>query len=164
MKSFIVVCGQDEVARSIRACFPPPDRVDKARDAAAAFKLIQHRTYDCLFIDSGVLRRQKKSKGAYREALKCFWTLKPSLDIIVMTPHDALREAVMAVKEGASNYITIPINPEEVELVFNGVHEERMLQSELDYLRDRFWLDNTRDVVGAESDSMRSVFKQMCNK
>ena len=47
----------------------------------------------------------------YATALRPFKLLYPSIEIIVMTSQDMIREAVKAVKYGASDYLTYPLDP-----------------------------------------------------
>ncbi|MBM4314958.1 MAG: sigma-54-dependent Fis family transcriptional regulator, partial [Deltaproteobacteria bacterium] len=85
----------------------------------------------------------------------------PSAEIIVMTPPERIREAVEAVKAGAANYITTPLNADEVRYVAESVHEGIRAQSELDYLRDRFWQSDSLEVVQTRNPAMRAVFEQV---
>jgi len=53
----------------------------------------------------------------------------------------------MAVKAGASNYITYPVNPDEVRFVTESVYESVIVQHERDYLRDQFWVADSQDII-----------------
>lgn len=78
-----------------------------------------------------------------------------------MTPPERAGEAVEAVKAGAANYVTYPLNAEEIRYVTESVHEGIRAQSELDYLRDRFWQSDSLDVVQTRNQAMRAVFDQV---
>jgi DNA-binding NtrC family response regulator len=78
-----------------------------------------------------------------------------------MTPPERIREAVDAVKAGAANYITIPLNTDEVRYVAESIREGVRAQSELDYLRDRFWQSDSLEVVQTRNPAMRDVFEQV---
>jgi DNA-binding NtrC family response regulator len=78
-----------------------------------------------------------------------------------MSSQAMIRDAVMAVKAGASNYLTFPINPEEVKFVTETIYNSIRIQSELSYLRDRFWKNDAREVVRTNSPLMREVFNKV---
>jgi len=115
------------------------------------------RRYDLIFLDLDILQGSLADKD-YENALEQFRNLQPSLEIVVMSPQAMVREAVKAVKAGASDYITYPIDPEEVKHVTETISEDLILQSELDYLRDRFWQSDYMDLVKTKSPAMQEVF------
>ncbi len=78
-----------------------------------------------------------------------------------MTPPERAGEAVEAVKAGAANYVTYPLNADEIRYVTESLHEGIRAQSELDYLRDRFWQSDSLDVVQTRNPAMRAVFEQV---
>jgi DNA-binding NtrC family response regulator len=75
-----------------------------------------------------------------------------------MCSQQEIREAVMAVKAGASNYLTYPLNPAEVKYVIESIDETILIQSELDYLRDQFWQVDSLELIQTKCDGMKSVF------
>jgi DNA-binding NtrC family response regulator len=75
-----------------------------------------------------------------------------------MAQQDRLRKAVMAVKAGARNYLTYPIAPEEVKHVSESINESIIMESELDYLRDKFWRVDSLELVQTKSNLMKNVF------
>lgn len=85
----------------------------------------------------------------------------PTAPIVVMASQEAVREAVRAVKAGANDYLTYPVNSEEVEYVTRSIYESVVLESELDYLRDQFWNDDSREVVQTKSPLMKRIFDRI---
>jgi DNA-binding NtrC family response regulator len=71
------------------------------------------------------------------------------------------REAVRAVKAGAGDHLATPIDPEAVKSVVQSVNESILLQSEHDYLEDRFWQANSLHVVQTKSPVMEKVFTKI---
>jgi DNA-binding NtrC family response regulator len=67
----------------------------------------------------------------------------------------------MAVKAGASNYITYPINPAEVNYVIENVYESLIMQSEVDYLRDKFWETDSLEIIQTKNPKMKIVFDKI---
>jgi DNA-binding NtrC family response regulator len=72
-----------------------------------------------------------------------------------------IREAVMAVKASASDYVTYPINPDEVKHVTESLHESLISQSELDYLRDQFWRSDSLEFVHTNSIVMKKAYEKI---
>ena len=62
---------------------------------------------------------------------------------------------------GANDYLTYPIISDEVRLVVDSIFETKIKQSELDYLRDRFWKSEALEAVQTKNDLMKQVFKKL---
>jgi two-component system, NtrC family, response regulator PilR len=84
---------------------------------------------------------------------------QPGLCVVLMTAHGSIDSAVDAMRKGAFDYLTKPLDREQILLVLQRalertrlVRENRMLHEQL---RDRFRLDN---IVGSHG-SMQDVFR-----
>jgi len=157
MKFVLVVAREQDIVQTIRGCFDADCKVNWASDRGDALEMLGTRRYDLIFLDLDILQGSLADKD-YENALEQFRNLQPSLEIVVMSPQAMVREAVKAVKAGASDYITYPIDPEEVKHVTETISEDLILQSELDYLRDRFWQSDYMDLVKTKSPAMQEVF------
>jgi DNA-binding NtrC family response regulator len=78
-----------------------------------------------------------------------------------MTRQDKIRKAVEAVKGGADDYLTYPLDAAELKLVSENLKKTRIMQSELDYLRDQFWQVGTNELLRTNSERMQTVFRQI---
>lgn len=87
--------------------------------------------------------------------------ISPSTEVIVVTGHASAETAVSAMKEGACDYITKPVNFDELLIVIHKALEKQQLLSENVYLRKqlqgRFEFSN---IVGS-SPAMKMVFERM---
>jgi DNA-binding NtrC family response regulator len=160
MRDILVVLDNQEAFHALHSCFRQGHRVDKASTQDAAMEMLRKKRYDFVFIDVEILRESVPGNG-YKAALQLFWHVYPTIEIIVMSSQEMIREAVMAVKAGASNYLTYPINPEEAKYITESVHESIMAQSELDYLRDQFWQSDSLEFVQTESTVMKKVLDKV---
>ena len=160
MKSFLVVSKEKEVFQAIHTCFGSEYRIDRVPDEGVALDILQKNRYDFIFIDIGILKDSVKG-NSIKGALQSFWQLYPTIEIIVMSPQEMIRDAVKAVKAGASDYLTYPINPEEVKYVIENIHESQIIQSELDYLRDQFWESDLSDILRTTNPQMKVVYDKV---
>jgi len=160
MKSIIVVCRDEDAYRQIEATFQSGCTVEKTPEKNGALELLQKRSFDLVFIDLNILNSQDADEN-YRESLIPFWQLYPSVEIIVMAHQNMIRNAVQAVKAGANDYLTYPLDAEEIKLVSETIKKAKMMQSELDYLRDQFWLVDSFEILRTSSDRMRKIFQQI---
>ena len=160
MKSILVTTAQQPIAKTIRSCFSSDYRVDHVVTKLQALELLSQRHYDLVFIELDVLSANVSAEG-YKEALQPFWQIYSSLEIIVMAPHKEIRKAIKAVKAGASDYLALPADPEEIKHIADNISESIMMQSELDYLRDQFWQVDSREFVKTKSPEMKKVLDKI---
>ncbi|MGD9031800.1 MAG: sigma-54 dependent transcriptional regulator [Desulfobacteraceae bacterium] len=160
MKSILVLSGNEEVFRKIRSSFHSEYRLGSASSSQAALDILHKKRYDSIFFDIGLLQEAVEG-NQYRAALEPFWRMHPTIKIIIMTPQEMIREAVRAVKAGASDYVTFPIVEEEVRLITETVMESTIVQSELEYLRDQFWEPETLEIVQTKNAQMEKVYDKI---
>ncbi len=160
MGNILVASLQEEAVRVIQGCFQPANKVHTAPSREAVLGLLQKKRCDFIFVDIDLLRDPTQGNGL-KSTLQAFWHLAPTAEIIVMSSLQQIREAVMIVKAGASNYLTYPLTAEEVRYVTESLRESVIMASELDYLRDRFWQIDSLDVLQTKSPRMKRVFEEI---
>jgi DNA-binding NtrC family response regulator len=160
MRHILVVTKEQKVFDAIQTCFQKGYKVDQAFNKDIALEMLRKRHSDFVFIDLEILK-ETMPNNEYKVALEPFWRLYPTIQIITMVPQEMIREAVMAVKAGASNYITYPINLEEAKYVTESLYESLLAQSELDYLRDHFWQSEALKFIQTKSPVMKKVFDKV---
>lgn len=163
MKLILVASENQMACSAIRESFVPEYRVDAASNKISCLEKFRQRRYDFTFIDLELLRESSLVEGHYdyKAALQPFLQAFPAAEIIVMSSQEMIREAVMAVKSGASNYLTYPINKDEARYVVQSLYESIKLESELNYLRDSFWKSDSLEVVQTTSSVMREIFEKV---
>ena len=163
MKHILFASNDQAAFDIIRECFRGEYRVEMAPSREAIFDPSRRRRYEFLFVDVGFLREAIGADGFndYKAALQPIWQEFPNAEVIVMAPQEMIREAVMAVKAGASNYVTYPIDPDEIRYVKESIQKSIRLQSELNYLRDKFWQAESLEVVQTRSLAMKKVFEKV---
>jgi DNA-binding NtrC family response regulator len=160
MKVILVISSEQTVFEAIHSCLHPDYRIHYAATKENGLDLMREKAFDLIFIDLVLLRGAGAGNG-YKEWLRPFWQLQPGIEIIVMSSQEMIREAVMVVKAGACNYLTYPVNAEQVKYVTEDIHEYIIVQSELDYLRDRFWQSDSFEVLHTKYPRMKAVFEKI---
>jgi DNA-binding NtrC family response regulator len=160
MRSFLVVCREKQLFDTLRSSLDATSTVDHALTKAGAVEMLNRRRYDAIFMDMALLRESMPRNG-YKGALQPFWHVYPAVEIVVMASQEMIREAVMAVKAGAANYLTYPIDPDEVRHVIGNIYQAIIVQSELEYLRDQFWRSDCLELVQTTSPVMEKIFTKV---
>jgi len=95
------------------------------------------------------------------EILKQAKDVSPSTEVILITGHASAETAVKAMKEGAFDYITKPLNFDELSILIANALEKRQLRSENVYLKQQ--LHNKYDfanIIGM-SPPMQKLFARL---
>jgi DNA-binding NtrC family response regulator len=87
--------------------------------------------------------------------LKAAW---PDTEVVVMTAYGSIDTAVEAMRSGAYDYLTKPIDRERLPLVVAKALERRALASENRQLRDRLETRARFDQMVGESEPMQRVY------
>jgi two-component system NtrC family response regulator len=106
-------------------------RIQEARDGKGALDLIRERSYDLVLLD----HRMPGMAGmdVLKEALK----IQPEMAVIMITAFGTIEDAVKAMKIGAFDYITKPIDLDELLIILERVAEHQNLKRENELLRER---------------------------
>jgi DNA-binding NtrC family response regulator len=83
----------------------------------------------------------------------------PDTDIILITAFGNIRQAVEAMKLGASDYITKPFQPEVIRMVSEKLMEKRRLIEEVRELRQKVLDEHNLENILSKSPKMHKVFE-----
>ncbi len=103
--------------------------VETATCAQEGFEKLQKKTYDMALVDmrlpdSGGIDILKKVKDKY-----------PVLEVVMMTGFGTVETAVEAMKMGARDYLTKPINDDELRILIRRIFDTRKLREENESLK-----------------------------
>ncbi|MBN1848016.1 MAG: sigma-54-dependent Fis family transcriptional regulator [Deltaproteobacteria bacterium] len=160
MSSILVISDERDVIRSIRSCFEMETGIESVSGRVAAMDTLRKRHYDAILIDLKILLESNRNM-TYKEVLQPFWSLHPSIQIIIMTSKEMIREAIGILKAGAANYLTYPIDPEEVKCVMDTVRESQIVLGELNYLRDKSWVVDSSEFIYSNSSVMKLLYEKV---
>ena len=163
MKYVLVIVEDKTVVEAIRTFSQAQYSVDVVADKNSGLAMSPRRRYEFIFFDIALLNSsaEKDDHPDYRKEFQPFWNLFPGTEIIVLTSKDKIREAVKAVKAGASDYLSYPFSPDELKYVTENLLESQKVQSELDYLRGSFWDTDSWEVVQTNNERMRSLLEKV---
>jgi DNA-binding NtrC family response regulator len=156
----LVVSENDEVVRVIRSCYPSESYISHVTNQREALDELKKRRYDFVLIDLEKLKKSVEENG-YKASMQPFWRIYPTLEIIVISPRENIREAVNAVKAGASDYLVYPVKGDEVKHVISSIYESIIVRSELDYLRSQFWGKESQEIISTKNPRMENVFDKI---
>jgi DNA-binding NtrC family response regulator len=126
--------------------------VDNGREALRA---IERETYDILLTD---LKMPDFDGLQLYEASR---NRAPDMRTIVMTAFSSVKEAVEAMKRGVYEYLTKPLNLDELFVILKKAAEEQNLQRENRELKDRLQKNYRFEGIIGQSAAMQQVYKSI---
>jgi DNA-binding NtrC family response regulator len=91
------------------------------------------------------------------ETLEKLKELDPSLEVVIVTAYGSVQTAVSAMKRGASDYITKPVDVEELLLLIDRALKRRDLETEVRFLKEELDRVQGGPEIIAESPAMKEV-------
>jgi two-component system, NtrC family, response regulator HydG len=122
--------------------------VFEADDGQAAIEAVRNRSFDLILMDIRML----KVSGI--EALEQIKIINPAIPVIIMTAYASVETAVNALKKGAYDYLTKPLDFDELKIVITRVTEHSHLKKENEYLRERLGEKFDRQKIIGRSGAM----------
>jgi len=117
--------------------------VEEADDGQEAIDKVHERAFDLILMDI----RMIKVSGL--EALAEIQKYNPAIPIIIMTAYSSVETAVAALKQGAYDYLTKPLDFDELRLVMARAVDHRYLKEENRLLKERLGEQfNTQNIIG----------------
>jgi two-component system response regulator HydG len=117
--------------------------VQEADDGARAIEQVHEKSYDLILMDVRML------EVSGLEALSEIKSFNPAIPIIIMTAYSSVETAVEALKKGAYDYLSKPLDFDELELAIGRAMEHTRLKEENRALKERLGVGfNTGDIIG----------------
>src|SRR5262249_18792646 len=95
------------------------------------------------------------------ELLQLWKQRKPETQFIVLTGHSSVTSAIEAIKGGAYDYVTKPVNPDELILLVKRAVESLQKDKELEHLHQRLDQRFGLDQIVGQSRQMKEVFAKI---
>lgn len=124
-----------------------------ASDGEEALRLVKEKKLNIIIVDLKLPGMD--GMGVFREAKK----INPNIYAIFITAYGTVESAVIAMKEGAYDFIEKPFCPERIELLIKKIIEHHNLTQENIALKERLQKRyKFEDIIG-KSNKMQKVFE-----
>jgi DNA-binding NtrC family response regulator len=129
-------------------------QVEIASNFAAGSKLMQLKPFDLVLTD---LQLPDDSQGGL-SLLRAVKERSPDTEVIVITGHGTVSEAVEATKSGAYYFVEKPFEPDHMLLLVEKALERRRLRTESESYRKHFQRREYSSIIGA-SKAMQMIYE-----
>ena len=127
--------------------------IDEADDGAAAIDKVKDRSYDLVLMDV----RMVKISGL--EALENIKSYNPAIPIIIMTAFSSVETAVDALKKGAHDYLTKPLDFDKLRITIARSMEHTRLKEENRQLKESLGRHFDRRNIIGQSPAMTNLLE-----
>ncbi|MGF1572751.1 MAG: sigma-54-dependent transcriptional regulator [Sumerlaeia bacterium] len=154
--TILLVDDEPEILNGLKMSFGRTDHeILIANSGEEAIHVLNSEVIDVVVTD--LRMGEVDGKGVLRHAM----SLKPQPAVIILTAHGTIESAVEALKEGAYNYMTKPVNVKELRAQVDKAAEHRSVVRENHELKQvinkRFGIDG---MVG-ESSEMEKIYQMI---
>ena len=122
--------------------------IAEADDGESAIHLVRDQPYDLVLMDVRML------KVSGLEALSAIKTVNPAIPVVIMTAFSSVETAVAALKQGAHDYLTKPLDFDKLRVTIERAMEHTHLKEENRRLRESLGLQFDRNRMVARSPAM----------
>ena len=122
--------------------------ISEAEDGSIAVDEVRKRAFDLILMDIRMLN----VSGI--EALEQIKIINPAIPVIIMTAYASVETAVNALKKGAYDYLTKPLDFDELKIAIARATEHTRLKKENEYLKERLGEKFDRQSVIGQSPAM----------
>lgn len=120
----------------------------EAEDGSIAISEVRKRAFDLILMDIRMLN----VSGI--EALEQIRIINPAIPVIIMTAYASVETAVNALKKGAYDYLTKPLDFDELKIAIARATEHTRLKKENEYLKERLGEKFDRQSIIGQSPIM----------
>jgi len=151
----ILVVDDEAIIRKsfARALADDGFEVETAADGEQALELLGGRAFDLVITDL----RMPKVGG--HEVLRHVKANCPGTEVVVLTGYGTIENAVAAIKEGAYNYITKPLNKHELLRTAREVAEKSELRGRVEQLQSQLQQRYSLHNLVGRSPAMQAVYE-----
>jgi DNA-binding NtrC family response regulator len=152
--SILVVDDEYSVRDSLQHWFRKDGhQVESVENATEALNRLQDHRYDVVFLDI------KMPGMDGMELQERIHQIDPGIAVIMITAFASVETAVQAMKQGAFDYVTKPIDPDELSHLVRRAAEQQRLRRENAKLRETIDELSSIDTIVGDSPGMQKVFE-----
>ena len=129
--------------------------VGTAENAAAALRQLQSHRWDLILLD---IKMPGMDGMELQQRIK---EIDPTATIVFITAHASVDTAVQALKYGAFDYVTKPVDPDHLSHLVTNALKQRQLANENIKLKDQIAeVSKINDIIG-DSPQMKKVYEMI---
>ena len=117
-------------------------RCVEADDGTTAVEAVRKNNYDAVLMDV----RMAKMDG--REAFSKIHEMRPELPVIIMTAYSSVNDAVEAIKHGAHDYLTKPLDFDRLRLALERALDHKQVERQK-YESENDGIDLKTNIIGS---------------
>jgi len=154
MKNYNILIIDDEKSqREILSGFLSKKgyKVYSAESGSQGLKMVKDKTIDIILSDF------KMPEMTGIEILEQVSLINPEISFIIITAYGTVENAVKAMQLGAIDYISKPVNLDELEILLDRIVENKNLISENQLLREQLQEKNRINSIISQSSKMEEV-------
>jgi two-component system response regulator HydG len=129
--------------------------VSETDDGSTAIQMVQEQSYDLVLMDV----RMVKVSGL--EALDEIKAYNPAIPVIIMTAYSSVETAVDALKQGAHDYLTKPLDFEKLKITIERSMEHTRLKAENLLLKESLGKQFDRQNIIGRSPAMTQLLESV---
>ena len=154
-KPAILVVDDEQVVRDSLSKWFKEDGylVNSAENAAEALRQLQNQKWDIVLLD---IKMPGMDGMELQQRIK---EIDPASTIIFITAHATVDTAVKALKAGAYDYVTKPVDPDYLSHLVTNALKQRLLASENAKLKEQMSEFSKADDIVGESPQIQKVFE-----
>jgi len=130
-------------------------QIQEADDGDTACRLVERTIFDLVIMD---LRMKRLDGDA---AQKKMALINPDTPVVIMTAYGSVQSAVKALKSGAENYLTKPIDIDELKILVKKTLRQHKLEAEYLNLKERLGKQFDLGNIIGSSPSMKKLFETL---
>ncbi|MCD4678490.1 MAG: sigma-54 dependent transcriptional regulator [Desulfobacula sp.] len=144
MKKILVVDDDAAHARMLKVLMTDWGfDIHLADDGTTGVEMVKEQPFDIVLMD------MKMVKMSGMEALQHIKTYNPSLPVVIMTAYSSVQTAIKALKIGAYDYLTKPLDFDKLKLTIERIFESIFLKTENRDLKIRLKEQSfSHDIIG----------------
>jgi two-component system response regulator HydG len=157
MKERILVVDDEQSHRTMLKAVLSAEgyEISEASDGTSAMKAVESDSFDLILMDI----RMADIDGI--EAMRQIKKTSPSMPVVIMTAYASVSTAVDALKSGAYDYLTKPLDIEELKILIQKALEHYRLREENVFLRERLADRFDFSQIIGKSRAMRDLFEAL---
>ncbi len=157
MNISILIVDDERVQREMLGAYlkKKGHTVRLASSGAEALEIVRDATVDIVISD------QKMPGMSGIELAGQLRTDHPNVSVVVLTAYGTIGDAVQAMRDGVEDYLTKPVDLEELEVVIAKIVEKRQLVRENEWLREQVRSSRATPGIVYVSEAMQEVMSMV---